>query len=44
MFVYGSGDGWGSIYAYECKGCAYGYVGGYRTATSAYHGIRRSGF
>jgi hypothetical protein len=32
------------MYAYECKGCAAGCVKGYRTATSAYHGIRRSGY
>ncbi|HVY49749.1 MAG TPA: SH3 domain-containing protein [Minicystis sp.] len=44
IFIYGSGDGWGSIYAYECKGCSYGCVAGYRTASSAYHGIRRAGY
>ncbi len=43
-FVYGSGDGWGSIYAYECKGCSAGCVEGYRTASSAYKTIRRNGY
>ena len=44
IFVYEMGDAWGSLYAYECKGCSYGCIAGYRTASSAYHGIRRSGF
>ena len=44
IFIYQSGDGWGSMYAYECKGCAYGCIAGYRTASSAYHGIRRAGY
>src|SRR5262249_62153135 len=44
IFIYSSGDGWGSMYAYECKGCSYGCVAGYRTAGSAYHGIRRPGW
>jgi hypothetical protein len=44
VFIYSQGDGWGSMYAYECKGCSAGCVKGYRTATSAYHGIRRAGF
>lgn len=44
IFLYSSGDGWGSMYAYECKGCSYGCVAGYRTASSAYHGIRKVGF
>ncbi len=44
IFVYDSGDGWGQMYAYECKGCSYGCVAGYRTASSAYHGIRRTGY
>jgi len=43
-FIYGSGDGWGSHYAYECKGCSAGCVEGYRTASSAYKAIRRSGY
>jgi len=44
IFVYSSGDAWGSMYAYECKGCSAGCVKGYRTATSAYHAIRRTGW
>jgi hypothetical protein len=44
IFVYSKGDGWGSMYAYECKGCSAGCVKGYRTASSAYHAIRRSGY
>ena len=44
IFVYSTGDGWGSMYAYECKGCSYGCVAGYRTASSAYHAIRRAGY
>jgi hypothetical protein len=44
IFVYESGDGWGSMYAYECKGCSAGCIEGLRTAGSAYKGIRRSGY
>jgi hypothetical protein len=44
VFLYSSGDGWGSMYAYECKGCAYGCVYDLRTASSAYHGIRHAGW
>ena len=44
IFMYGSGDGWGSMYAYECKGCSAGCIEGLRTATNAYHGIRRTGY
>jgi len=44
IFIYDSGDGWNSMYAYECKGCSYGCVSGYRTASSAYHGIRKKGY
>ncbi|MEP7126235.1 MAG: SH3 domain-containing protein [Byssovorax sp.] len=40
IFVYAKGDGWGSMYAYECKGCADGCVYDLRTASSAYHAIR----
>jgi hypothetical protein len=40
IFLYDSGDGWGSINAYEAKGCAYGILYDLRTASSAYHGIR----
>ena len=44
IFIYESGDGWGSMYAYECKGCSYGCVHNLRTASSAYKGIRRAGY
>lgn len=44
IFVYDRGDGWGSMYAYECKGCSYGCVAGYRKASSAYRAIRRKGY
>jgi len=42
VFIFESGDGWGSHWAYECKGCAYGCVHDLRTASSAYVGIRRN--
>jgi uncharacterized protein YraI len=44
IMLYSSGDGWGTVYAYECKGCSAGCVEGYRTVSSAYKGVRRSGF
>lgn len=44
IVIYSSGDGWGSFYAYECKGCSYGCVYNLRTATSAYKGIRKAGW
>jgi uncharacterized protein YgiM (DUF1202 family) len=44
IFIYSKGDGWGSMYAYECRGCSAGCIGGYRTASSAYHAIRRTGY
>ena len=44
IFIYDHGDAWGSMYAYECKGCAAGCTAGFRTASSAYHAIRRTGF
>ena len=43
IFIYESGDGWGSMWAYEAKGCAYGIVHNIRTATSAYKAIKRAG-
>lgn len=39
VFLYESGDGWGSMWAYEAKGCAYGIVHDLRTASGAYKGI-----
>lgn len=44
IFLFDSGDGWGSMYAYEAKGCSYGIVHDLRTASSSYHAIRRSGW
>ncbi|MFO0596538.1 MAG: SH3 domain-containing protein [Myxococcaceae bacterium] len=44
IFIYESGDGWGSMWAYEAKGCAYGIIHDLRTATSAYKAIRRAGW
>jgi hypothetical protein len=44
IILYEKGDGWGSMYAYECKGCSAGCVYGLRTASSSYKAIRRSGF
>ena len=44
IFIYSKGDGWGSMYAYECRGCSAGCIAGYRTASSSYHGIRRQGY
>ena len=40
IFMYESGDGWGSMWAYECKGCVDGCVHDLRTASTSYHGIR----
>ncbi len=39
IFVFESGDGWGSMWASECKGCSYGCVRNLRTASSAYKAI-----
>ena len=39
IFLYESGDGWGSMWAYEAKGCSYGIVHDIRTAGSEYHAI-----
>lgn len=44
IFLYESGDPWGSFWAYEAKGCSYGIVHNIRTASSAYKAIRRSGY
>jgi hypothetical protein len=41
IFIYESGDPWGSLWAYECKGCSYGCVHNLRTASSSYVAIRR---
>ncbi|HZS35732.1 MAG TPA: SH3 domain-containing protein [Polyangia bacterium] len=44
IFLYDSGDAWGNVIAYECKGCSYGCVKDNRVASSAYKPIRREGF
>ncbi|MGC4121464.1 MAG: SH3 domain-containing protein [Myxococcales bacterium] len=44
IFIFESGDGWGSMWAYECKGCAYGCVHNLRTATNDYIGIGKNGY
>jgi uncharacterized protein YgiM (DUF1202 family) len=44
IFLYDSGDAWGWVTAYECKGCSYGCVKDSRTAYSIYKPIRREGF
>jgi cell wall-associated NlpC family hydrolase len=44
IFLYESGDPWGSIRAYEAKGCSYGIVYGTRSAGSDYKVIRRKGY
>jgi len=44
IVLFSSGDGWGSMHTYECKGCSAGCVYNLRTASSAYKGIRRKGW
>ena len=44
IFLYESGDSWGSMWAYEARGCAYGIVHNLRTASSAFKVIRRAGY
>jgi MYXO-CTERM domain-containing protein len=41
IFLFESGDPWGSMWAYECAGCATGCVHNIRTAGSSYSAIRR---
>lgn len=44
IFLYESGDGWGSMWAYEARGCSYGIVHNLRTASSSFKAIRRAGW
>lgn len=44
IFLYESGDAWGSLWAYEARGCSYGVVHNLRSVTSAYKVIRRTGY
>ncbi len=41
VWMFDKGDPWGSAYAWECKGCAYGCVYNLRTVSSYYGLIRR---
>lgn len=44
IILYSSGDGWGSLNAYECKSCSAGCVFNTRTVSSSYKAIRRKGW
>lgn len=44
IFLYESGDAWGSVWAYEARGCSYGIVHNLRTVSSAYKAIKRAGW
>lgn len=44
IFLYESGDPWGSSWTYEARGCSYGIVHNLRTISSTYKAIRRSGY
>lgn len=44
ILIYESGDAWGSVWAYEARGCSYGIVHNLRSVTSAYKAIRRAGW
>lgn len=42
--LYEAGDGWGSLWTYEARGCAYGIVHNLRSFGSEYKGIKRAGY
>lgn len=42
--IYESGDAWGSMWAYEARGCAYGVVHNLRSFGSAFKAIARTGY
>jgi hypothetical protein len=44
IFIYDRGDAWGTMRAYEARGCSYGIVHSSRSADSSYKVIRRNGF
>lgn len=44
IFIFDSGDAWGTMRAYEAKGCSYGIVHNNRSADSSYKVIRRNGY
>jgi hypothetical protein len=41
VFIFEKGDPWGSVYAYECRGCSDGCRYNLRSASSSYKGIGR---
>ena len=41
VFLYDKGDPWGSVYAWECKGCSYGCVYNLRSVSSDYTVLQR---
>lgn len=43
IVIFESGDGWGSMWTYEARGCSYGIVHNSRTCSSSYKAIRRDG-
>ena len=42
MFLYEKGNPWGSVYAWECKGCSYGCVYNLRSISADYVLVRRN--
>jgi len=44
IFLHESGDGWGSMWTYEARGCADGIKHDLRTASSAYIAIAHNGY
>lgn len=44
IVIYESGDGWGSMWVYEARGCSYGIVHDLRTFGSEYKAIARAGY
>jgi hypothetical protein len=44
IVIYESGDGWGSSWTYEARGCAFGIVHNLRSFGSQYKGIARAGY
>jgi len=43
VVIYDTGDGWGDMWLYECRGCSSGCVHDLRSLSAVYHGIRRQG-
>ncbi len=44
IVIYESGDGWGSAWTYEARGCAFGIVHNVRSFGAEYKGIARVGY